>query len=109
MGNWMQSVAIAEKRKAKERKKTLEKCESVNGVFQMLQEKYSNDGIFNFDFKSMVDTDLLQWCKVAICYTDIKTIKSMMLENGKIIHFHNGIFSMVKSNSDGNLYQIYAK
>lgn len=106
MANWLESVEIAERKKARERTKLLNKWNDVSEISMQLQNKYNADGLFNFNFRMMPDADVLLWCKCAIFFTDIITIEKLMLEHGKIVHFENGKFYIVKSDNHGNLYHI---
>lgn len=106
MSNWLESVEIAKRKKARERTKLLNKWNDVSEISMQLQSKYNADGLFNFNFRMMSDADALLWCKCAIFFTDIITIEKLMLEHGKIVHFENGKFYIVKSDNHGNLYHI---
>lgn len=106
MANWLESVEIAERKKARERTKLLNKWNDVSEISMHLQSKYNADGLFNFNFREMTDNDFLFWCKCAICWTDVITIEKIALECGKIVHYDNGKFYIVKSDNHGNLYHI---
>ncbi len=107
MANWLESVEIAERKKARERKKKLEEWDAVSEMSLQLQSKYNADGLFRFNFRAMSDADALDWCKCAICWTDVYTIERLLhIEGGKIIGYENGEFYILKSDNHGNLYHI---
>lgn len=106
MANWLESVEIAERKKARERTKQLKNWNAVSEISLQLQSKYNADGLFNFNFREMTDNDILLWCKCAIFFTDVITIEKFMLECGKIVHYNNGKFYIVKSDNNGNMYHI---
>ena len=107
MSSWMESVEISERKKARERKKKLEEWDAVSEISLQLQSKYNADGLFRFNFRAMSDADVLDWCKCAICWTDVITIERLLhIEGGKIIGYENGEFYILKSDNHGNLYHI---
>ena len=107
MSSWMESVEIAERKKARERAKRLEEWDNVSEMFLQLKSKYDAYGLFNFNFRAMSDADVLDWCKCAICYTDVYTIKRLLYKEGeKIVGYENGKFYILKSDNHGNLYHI---
>ena len=91
MANWLESVEIAERKKAREQRKQLDKWDAVSEISLQLQSKYNADGLFRFNFRAMSDADVLDWCKCAICWTDIYTIERLLhIEGGKIVGYENG-------------------
>ena len=83
-----------------------------NGSFNDNIVKFlkANNIDFHYNHFFQLVADVLDWCKCAICWTDIYTIERLLhIEGGKIVGYENGEFYILKSDNHGNLYHIKAR